>query len=213
MSQKEGARAYGRGQGFSRPVPNYHLSPAKEELRKKILPARQKLENSGQLSGRICRRIFSWEVFKHAGRILSYCPVRGEADISPVNDYVSRRGVLYLPAVPPVQGSGKESMRALRYGQLAPGRFGIPSPPPGNPEISPEALDLVLVPGIVFDKTGGRLGFGSGFYDDFLKDCAAPKAGVCFRMQVVENVPHDLKDVRMDFIVTEDGISETKKGG
>jgi len=181
----------------------------KEELREKILQERQALANSGYISERICRRIFSWALFKQAGKVLSYCHVRGEVDISPVNDYVAGHGGLYLPAVLPSQDSGRESIRALRYGQLAPGRFNIPSPPPGSPEISPEELELVLVPGIVFDKTGGRLGSGFGFYDDFLKGCSAPKAGVCFGLQLVENVPQDLKDVRMDFIITEDKIWKT----
>jgi len=187
----------------------------KEKLRKKILQKRLKLENHGSLSGSICRRIFSWERFKEVRKVLSFSPVQGEVDVSQVNVYAVGKKELYLPAVGPSRAKGKgdapkiRAVRCYQADKLVPGLFNIPVPPSNNPEISPEEIDLVFVPGIVFDGLGWRLGFGGGFYDDFLKDCGAVKAGLCFQMQVVENVPHDSRDVKMDFIVTEDDILET----
>lgn len=202
----------------------------KEKLRKKILQKRLKLENHGSLSESICRRIFSWKRFKEVRKVLSFSPVQGEVDVSRVNVYAGGKKELYLPAVLPLRDKphtnpfgmlrGEEKgaalkIRAVRYYQtdkLVSGLFNIPVPPANNPEINMEEIDLVFVPGIVFDGLGWRIGFGGGFYDDFLKDCGAVKAGLCFQMQVVENVPHDFRDVRMDFIITEDGILQAVSG-
>ena len=71
--------------------------------------------------------------------------------------------------------------------------------------VSPERIDFVVVPGLVFDLRGGRIGFGGGYYDCFLKKLSprAVTAGVAFAFQLVDSVPFDENDVRMQKIVTE----------
>ncbi len=93
------------------------------------------------------------------------------------------------------------------FEQLIPGAFSIMEPDPARcHRVKPEKLDVVIVPGSVFDRRGGRFGYGGGFYDRFLsKD--APKAvriALAFSFQVLDNeIPVAPHDQFMDYIVTE----------
>ena len=72
-------------------------------------------------------------------------------------------------------------------------------------EISKDEIDLVIVPGLVFDMFGDRLGYGGGYYDRFLKDFKGVKAGVCYSECVCYSLPEEDTDVRMDMLITEAG--------
>ncbi len=63
--------------------------------------------------------------------------------------------------------------------------------------------DLVLVPGVAFDLRGYRLGRGGGFYDKLLPELKCTKIGIAFDMQVIEQLPHETHDAKVDFIITE----------
>ena len=67
-------------------------------------------------------------------------------------------------------------------------------------------MDLVLAPGVAFDREGNRLGYGKGYFDRLLKDCACPKVGLAYEMQMVDHVPEHQGDVPMDKVVTETAI-------
>ncbi len=87
------------------------------------------------------------------------------------------------------------------------GRFGIREPKKKK-FISPEELDLVVVPGCGFDLKGHRIGFGKGFYDRFLSELkeSFPLVALAFEIQIVKEIPSDKWDVQMDYIVTEKRI-------
>jgi 5-formyltetrahydrofolate cyclo-ligase len=91
--------------------------------------------------------------------------------------------------------------------QLRRGRFGILEPCGPQRVIHPQEIDCIAVPGIAFDARGGRLGFGKGYYDRFLKQLPATtyRCGLAFGIQVVPCVPQALHDVCMHGIVTEQG--------
>ena len=75
------------------------------------------------------------------------------------------------------------------------------------------ARDVILTPGLAFDRTGGRLGRGAGFYDRFLEraklSTSAPVLGVCFAEQLVDRVPADTHDVGVGMLVTQEGVFPT----
>lgn len=113
----------------------------------------------------------------------------------PVTDVTSRRIVPYL-----VSG---------RAGDLRKGAYGILEPDPGTcTPISPKEIDLVVVPGSVFDRSCRRFGYGGGYYDRFLGIEAghAFRIGLAFKLQVVEYLPVAPHDVAMDLVVTEEGV-------
>ena len=98
-------------------------------------------------------------------------------------------------------------------------RHGVREPRADLPAIDPRRVDLVLVPGLAFDASGGRLGRGGGFYDRFLPGAGgaggpdgAVRIGVCWSGQIVDAVPAEPHDVRVHMLVTEDGLSRCAAG-
>jgi 5-formyltetrahydrofolate cyclo-ligase len=83
------------------------------------------------------------------------------------------------------------------------GRFGIMEPPPSVP-IS--EIDILVVPGIAFDKTGNRLGYGKGYYDRLMSGKQTFSIGLAYSFQLLENLPYDRSDKRLDAIASEDGL-------
>lgn len=67
-------------------------------------------------------------------------------------------------------------------------------------------VDIVIVPGVAFDRKMNRLGRGKGYYDSFLSNIKAKKIGVCFDFQLFDSIPNDLHDIKMDMIVSENEL-------
>jgi 5-formyltetrahydrofolate cyclo-ligase len=83
------------------------------------------------------------------------------------------------------------------------GRFGILEPQPYE---QMNDIDILIVPGIAFDKKGNRLGYGMGFYDRLLSCKRTFSIGLAYSFQLLENLPHDKYDKRLNAIASEDGI-------
>jgi 5-formyltetrahydrofolate cyclo-ligase len=87
---------------------------------------------------------------------------------------------------------------------LVKGKFGVMEPPPYEPI---DKIDILAVPGVAFDKKGNRLGYGKGFYDRLLAGKRTEfSIGLAYSFQLVENLPYDRYDERLDAIASEDGI-------
>ncbi len=96
--------------------------------------------------------------------------------------------------------------------QLKPGYCRIPEPDPQQTElINPAEIDLVVLPGSVFDLQGNRLGYGGGYYDRFLAYDApqALRIALAYEMQIVDEVPAQPHDEPLDYILTESEIIKT----
>jgi 5-formyltetrahydrofolate cyclo-ligase len=78
---------------------------------------------------------------------------------------------------------------------------------PEGAVVAPGEVDLILVPGVAFDRQNHRLGRGKGYYDRLLKSMCARKIGVCFDFQVLEEIPTEKHDVSMDFVVNAPTVS------
>lgn len=142
--------------------------------------------------------------------VAAYWAVRGELPLShALPALFARHQTVYLPMLDDDQ---RLRFAPWRLGQaLQPNRFGIPEPDRTVVEARlPEALDLVLVPLVAFDRQGNRLGTGGGWYDRsfaFLGSLPRPAqttlVGIGYAIQEVAAVPAEAHDVRLDFIVTE----------
>ena len=90
---------------------------------------------------------------------------------------------------------------------------GLRTPSAGRP-IPVESIDVVIIPGLAFDTEGWRLGRGGGYYDRFLERVSRQTrlVGIAFDQQVVEVVPHELHDVRMQVIVTDRRTTQPRRG-
>jgi 5-formyltetrahydrofolate cyclo-ligase len=158
-------------------------------------------ENGSQSVAVRCRPII-----RNAGPdcIAGYVPIRSELDPSAVLREARGRGsALALPAV---TGPTALDFRRWQPGEaLISGRFGTRAPALSAPIVDP---DLVLIPLVAFDRHGGRLGYGRGFYDRAIAALHArglrpPLVGLAFSVQEVTRIPREPHDVRLDWIVTE----------
>ncbi len=101
-----------------------------------------------------------------------------------------------------------EMRRIMRLEELVIGRYGLREPAPGSPLIDLSDLGAAVVPGLAFTPDGDRLGYGGGYYDRYLAGRKAKPAliGLAYEEQVVRALPVEPWDVRMDWIVTPQGI-------
>ena len=83
--------------------------------------------------------------------------------------------------------------------------FGLREPAADNPEVPLDQIDVMVIPGLAFDSTGTRLGWGKGYYDRALALTRAVRIGYCFALQIVPHVPRESYDIPMHHLVTEDG--------
>ncbi|MFT4222335.1 5-formyltetrahydrofolate cyclo-ligase [Dysgonomonas sp.] len=67
-------------------------------------------------------------------------------------------------------------------------------------------IDLIIIPGVAFDRKMNRLGRGKGYYDRFLNKVSAPKIGICFDFQLLDKIPAESTDIKMDYIVSENEL-------
>ncbi len=153
----------------------------------------------GGLSARLRKSLEAWTVWQQAGSVCAFSPMPDEP-------------VLFLSwpegkqvAFPVVSGEQLSARWVAGFSELKPGAFGILEPANEAP-CAGNTFDLILVPGLAFDRRGGRLGRGKGYYDRFLSETGGLRAGICFEDQVVEEIPGEAHDIRMDFLITPAGI-------
>jgi 5-formyltetrahydrofolate cyclo-ligase len=137
-----------------------------------------------------------------ARRIALFVPRADEPDILPLLRLALESGKEpALPAYDPARDA--YLFRAVPDpSALRTGKYGIPEPDPGLPEVPAGALDLAFVPGICFSPDGGRLGRGRGFYDRLLLPFRGISCGVGFDFQVVPATPVESHDVKLHLILT-----------
>jgi len=161
-------------------------------------------------SAMIAERVLALDVFRSAGVVMLYLPVRNEVDMTLAVKHCLNDGkTLVLPRM----DYDADRIVAHRVedlvGQLVLARMDLMEPDPARTAVvAPEAVDLVVVPGLAFDRCGNRIGWGRGYYDAFLASAGAraTRVGVAYGFQVVEAIEHDGHDVPMDCIVTEEGM-------
>lgn len=144
-----------------------------------------------------------------AGRTAAlYCPHAGEIPTERIRRAYLAAGVLLC--YPRVTGKGALTFYPHREGEgWETGPYGIPEPPIREgvePKLS--GWDIIVVPGLAFDRRGNRLGHGSGYYDRFLGGLpeGVPRVGLAWAGQLVPVVPVDAWDVPVHALVTEEGV-------
>lgn len=140
---------------------------------------------------------------RSARTILFFAPMPGEIDLWPLLEESVQAGkTVALPRF----DSATQTYLARRVenpaGKIVAGKFGVREPAPSCVEIPPEKFDLVLVPGIAFDLSGNRLGHGKGFYDRLLVKISGVKCGVGYDFQLLEKIPAESHDAKVNFILT-----------
>jgi 5-formyltetrahydrofolate cyclo-ligase len=154
-------------------------------------------------SRRILRELSEEPVFRKAKHVAFYYGIESEVETSSFLRKVLKDKKLYLPRIGPKKCLTLCRVRSLSK-DLRKGTYGIMEPRAVCVKALASQMDIIIVPGVAFDKQGGRLGRGGGYYDRFLrKTQKIVKIGLCFREQLVKKVPMKAHDVRMDRIITD----------
>ena len=180
---------------------------AKKRLRQEALKRRGSLSEQMNwvFSEAIEARLMSLDVCREAGTVFAFAAMSDEVQLYSFMEKALAEGKRV--AVPLIVGKGvMEAVRVRALSDLVPGAFDIPTVREDRREIvDPKSFDCVLVPGAAFSRTGARLGLGAGFYDRFLSEKApqAQRIAVAFSCQLMEDIPVEAHDVKMQWIVTE----------
>ncbi len=181
----------------------------KESIRKDMKEKRKAYpEALRRLSShKISMNIFELPEFKNANVVCVYMAAFGEVDLKEV---ISKCKEQNKKVAAPITDEKTNTVSLAYIGEvLKKGAYGI-FEPSGEKKCEFGEVDLVLVPGICFSRVGGRIGFGKGYYDRFLKDTTAYKLGVCYDFQILDEFEILPYDVAMDAIVSEEGVIKMK---
>jgi 5-formyltetrahydrofolate cyclo-ligase len=193
-------------------------NPEKQRLRKFYLDIRDCLpiKLRQKYSQQISQHLINSQIFKQASTIGLYCSFSSEVETEKlILAAMSRGKKVCLPTTNPETKIMSFSYYDGDTKNLVCNNLGLQEPT-GVP-IDPSLLDLIIVPGISFDLSGTRLGYGAGYYDRFLKTVSCPTIGLAFSVQIAKKLPFNSYDVRVANLATEEGlfsteITKTKKG-
>ena len=185
----------------SPPNTKAHLRARCLALRKALTPAQVAAASTAMADG-----LQQLEVYQRARLLHIYAASKdNEVETSgPIRQCLAGGKEVAVPVVRP-------GTRILKHAliqdltQLQPGRWGLFEPTPDHLSWLEDLarIDLVVVPGLAFDRRGNRLGLGGGYYDRFLSRVAAPKVGLIYRQLILDELPTETHDIPMDFVVTD----------
>ena len=194
----------------------YEIRKHKIEIRKQHLERRAAIpaEVRKMKDSKICRNIISSAVFRYADVILLYYPVKGEVDILPLMQAAVESGKKV--AFP--RCHAEDHSMTFHYVSSADdfekGAYGLREPLASLPVFDLRTGDdlnvLCIVPAVVYDRKGYRIGYGGGYYDRFFGQCRPASIGVAYEEFIVKNVPHGRYDISVDVVVSERGIYARK---
>ncbi len=184
------------------------LHEAKRMVRTRIMTLRDALDPSYRrtASAAIVHRLSTMPSFATAQCVLLTLPFASEWDTRPLLETARVDGKLI--ALPRVNGESR-MLELHRVDNLdddiVAGYRGIPEPATHTPRVDLKSIDWVLVPGLAFDRRGGRLGYGGGYYDRMLGQLTpgTPRIAGAYAMQIIDSVPAAPHDLAVDAIATD----------
>lgn len=184
----------------------------KEELRKKYKELRKKLKDKEKLDNLICENLLNSEIYERAKLILAYYPIEGEVNILPIIDNALKESKrVALPVC--LDKKGKMVFYMIEsLEDVIEGLFGIKEP---NKEkcilVNDFSNSICIVPGLAFDKFGNRLGYGKGYYDQFLSHYYESSIGVSYEFLLCNELPINEHDKVVTHICTEKRLIKLRK--
>ncbi len=179
--------------------------PNKKELRK-AMDARLHALTAAEKetwSTAVCARLTALPQYQKAKRIMAFLNMPDEVSLDAlIRDALQAGKEVYVPVC--LDRTRLEAHRLEALDQAVCGAYGIRTAPPGSPRIDADKLDLIIVPGLAFDRQGHRLGHGAAYYDRFLaKKGKAAAVAAAWDVQLVPDVPTEAHDITMTDIVTD----------
>lgn len=175
----------------------------KSSLRRQLIAIRKEISEVQRLeeTGNICENLKGIKVLNETEVLLLYGAKLPEVALDSIFAWAVARGKKVC--FPRVFGDEMDFYWVHDVSELVPGNFGVREP---NESCELATFDkaVCLVPGVGFDKTGNRMGYGKGYYDRYLSRSTAEicKIGVCYDEQLLEEIPTQEHDIKMDLVVS-----------
>jgi len=183
-----------------------NLHEHKKQLRTELKRRRSAVpENKRkEMSRQIIQSLHEIDEFNRTIRLFCYISYLSEVETSSLIKHYLKQG--FALAVPKVLGKTEMIAAPLtNWSDLEPDSMGILTPK--SNQAAPGPFDIAITPGVGFTETGGRLGYGHGYYDRwFSKNKVATKIGIAFEAQIVAELPIEETDILLDILVTEERI-------
>lgn len=188
-----------------------NISNKKKQIRKDILEVRRSMDidKKDTYDTLIEKSFFESSFYKEAKNIFIYISYDSEINTKRIiNRAINERKNIYVPRTE----FDTKLMNAVKindFSNLVESRYGILEPKKEEPFIDPNELDIIVVPGVAFDKNGGRIGYGAGYYDRYFKRINEEnksriiKLALIYDFQLIDEVPTDEEDVLIDAVLTE----------
>lgn len=187
------------------------ISNKKKEIRKDILKVRRNMDidKKNSYDRLIEDSFFKSRFYKDAKNIFIYISYDSEINTKNIINRAIKDGKNIF--VPRTEFTTKlmNAVKINNFENLIERRYGILEPKKEEPFIDPNNLDLIVVPGVAFDKDGGRIGYGAGYYDRYFKRINTEnwsritKLALIYDFQLIDKVPIDEEDVLIDAVLTE----------
>jgi 5-formyltetrahydrofolate cyclo-ligase len=177
-----------------------NIDEQKRKIRKeiKLLKYDYSLQQRKQMSIPILKKLEELPEFKEAKTVMLYWSMDDEVF---THDFVCKWAKEKRVILPCVKGQTLDLKVFKGVENLVDGEnYSIPEPD-GPVFMAEDEIELILIPGVAFDKQNNRMGRGKAYYDRLLQSLSAFKVGICFDFQVLNHVPIDEHDIRMDYIV------------
>lgn len=191
----------------------------KSQIRKSILERRKNMaeEELATQSKKIALMLEESNYYKDCSIIFTYVSFPPEVDtIAIIEKAWSDNKTVYVPKV-----KGKELIfyKIYDFKSLSRSKFGILEPLEGvhiayGPNTNPDELKLMLIPGLAFDPSGNRIGYGAGYYDRFLtehKEQKFVKMALSYDFQIQKQLEAEEHDIKVDYIISPDKIYECRR--
>ena len=169
----------------------------KNVIRKNGLLKRQNIHNKKELSTVIVDKLLNIDIYKKAKVVALYYSLPMEVNTI---DLINKALIDKIVLLPKVVNENIKFIKINSNTKYLKSNFNVLEP------IGEEYLgniDLIIVPGVVFDKNKNRLGYGKGYYDKYLCSKDIYKIGICFSEQIIDNIPNEKHDIKVDMIITE----------
>lgn len=187
------------------------ISNKKKQIRREKLKIRREMniEEKSNYDKIIKDKFFESSFYKESKNIFIYISYDSEINTKDIITRAIKEGKkIYVPRTE----FSTKLMNAViieNFDNLVESRYGILEPKKDEPFIDPNDLDLIVVPGVAFDKNGGRVGYGAGYYDRYFKrinnenKSKIVKLALAYDFQLMDKVPTDEEDVLIDAVMTE----------
>ena len=188
--------------------------PEKKRVREMIRARRSSLaaEDKNKMDKMIMERLIGTDIFRAATKVFTFVSFRNEVDTKWLIGHSLSMGKRVFVPLTMKEHRCLEIREITGMNDLQPGYMGIHEPTESCPIFPLDELNLIIVPGLAFDSKGRRLGYGGGYYDSVLSDLpdSIIKIAPIYSFQLLERIPLDPWDERVDYVVTENEIIDCR---